>query len=158
MDGFNALISEVSQKAEDEGVSFETALTSVLSESDDMEESAPDAVQPADVITAAHLAMGIIAVVPTQMEIVLSADNWTASDNPLYPYAYKHTDSIFTPNKRTDMYISPQSTAAAMAAGFCEVTDTRDGYVLFLAKALPSSDIDATLLVGPTLHQVSVPT
>lgn len=159
---FNSLVDEAAQRAQDEGVKFENALTSVLSEENDdaqtggisLMSDVPQntyANDQAMLTTIDHLVLAMRAVLPVQMDAVLKQDHWEETDNESYPYEYRYSGTVFQARKRTDMYIQAQSSDTAMNAGIYAVTGTQDGYVSILSKRIPDDDLAVTFIVSTAL-------
>lgn len=153
MDTFDSLLIEASDHANSSGAAFDAALLSVLLDPGQMDAAASaDELIRVPVLALDDLARTLLRVIPRQMQVVLQKDGWSGSGDENYPCHYRFRDSVFTAQKRTDVYVSEGSSVDARDAGICQETDTADGYVRILAKTVPRSDLEVTFVVTQALE------
>lgn len=165
MDSFDALMQSAQHSAQN-GVSFEDALNALLedgpmSNAEQPAEAAENQDVPQDteqknvavakLATLEHLMMAMRAVIPKKLKATLMRDGWTETGVGLYPYEYRYESTVFTQNKRADMYIAVESAAAAGRAGIYAVTDSQNGYVRINAHEIPDDDLNVTFVLSVTI-------
>lgn len=155
MDSFDSLLMETALAAEEGGTSFDAAFAAALSDS-----SAPGTVNlaagnipPAQVMlpTLSGLIAALRTVVPVQLEVTIPVDSWADSGDEVWPYECRIENSLFEARKRTDVSVAVRSFDTAREAKLCPVSDTQDGFMRIFAQSVPSTDIDATLVVTVVL-------